>query len=507
MAISYRRLNNEYSDVEQQNEVCALSNTETPSIWHTGIHRPSNGNGSTRWLDRARFALLGFALFFLLNQLEFVNFGVFNLRSGFLKLTNGEPLKKIPTKQILLFRRRPEVASVDCARVISGDVNYTEKFSKGRIPLIPNPNLDMSCSGIRDRVLMGRSEQEKINYSIAFARDVHEAYEYLEMQLAASYSFENHYCYSTDSKAPRDFQQKIRMLAACLPNVYTPPEKNVMDSAGHNINRGHYDCMTVLIEQPDWKYLVLQQTFDVVLHTHREMAEMFKLIEGTNDVEIVEGVPWGRINKELDWSLPGLGFITNNTMMSQEEVSKAKISFGKGYVQASLMRAAVKWITKEVNVEKLITQFNGKPSDYGVDEQFIATLQVSETLRMPGGFHHTCAGRTNDWYMTRYTIWGGECKTNNWRHGQCVFGIEDAPSLTNKTAKRFLMGNKFVPDFDFAGYSCINEWVFNKTRDGDQPFDADHIIKNPQARYNREKLAGRIDIYTYNCSDIPKGKK
>ncbi|CAJ0564235.1 unnamed protein product, partial [Mesorhabditis spiculigera] len=72
-------------------------------------------------------------------------------------------------------------------------------------------------------------------------------------------------------------------------------------------------------------------------------------------------------------------------------------------------------------------------------EQFLATLTNSETLLMPGGYHHNCAAKQPSSYFSRLTRWGGgKCETGKWRHGICIWGIEDLPWL------RTHMGPDFV---------------------------------------------------------------
>uniref|UniRef100_A0A158P890 Protein xylosyltransferase n=1 Tax=Angiostrongylus cantonensis TaxID=6313 RepID=A0A158P890_ANGCA len=85
--------------------------------------------------------------------------------------------------------------------------------------MVPNRHLDMSCKGIRLRVL-SYPRQPATNYAIAFARIVHTDYEFLEEQLRSSYSDENHFCYHVDSKASSDFKKSMKALSTCLPNVY-----------------------------------------------------------------------------------------------------------------------------------------------------------------------------------------------------------------------------------------------------------------------------------------------
>ncbi|CAJ0564240.1 unnamed protein product, partial [Mesorhabditis spiculigera] len=135
----------------------------------------------------------------------------------------------------------------------------------------------MSCEDIRSRVI-GTMPRPILNYSIAFAKDVHTDYEFLELALATTYSPENHYCFSIDSKSKPEFQRHFRMLASCLPNVYVPPEKRSMTSAGGFVNRAHLDCLEVLIEQPGWEYVILQQTYDFLAHSNEELMMMLKTV-------------------------------------------------------------------------------------------------------------------------------------------------------------------------------------------------------------------------------------
>ncbi|CAJ0566622.1 unnamed protein product, partial [Mesorhabditis spiculigera] len=92
-------------------------------------------------------------------------------------------------------------------------------------------------------------------------------------------------------------------------------------------------------------------------------------------------------------------------------------------LEATLGRKAVKWMTQDVNLTTLIDHLTHNKTGYGVDEQFIATLALSETLLMPGGLHHRCGGKPGFSYFTRYTIWKGDCKTRKWRKGRAFGAI------------------------------------------------------------------------------------
>ncbi|CAJ0587558.1 unnamed protein product, partial [Mesorhabditis spiculigera] len=324
----------------------------------------------------------------------------------------------------------------------------------------------MSCEAIRSRVI-GPIPHPRLNFSIAFAKGVHTDYEFLEMGLATTYSPENHYCFAVDSKSTPEFQHRFRMLASCLPNVYLTPVKRSMTSAGAYVNRAHLDCLEVLIEQPGWEYVILQQTYDFLAHSNEELMMMLKKLNGYNDIFACqpEQMLAKRIDRSLNWTAAGLNLFTKSSPYTAEQKKAATIEFGYGYVQATLGRKAVKWMTQDVNLTTLIDHLTHNKTGYGVDEQFIATLALSETLLMPGGLHHRCGGKPGFGYFTRYTIWKGDCKTRKWRKGQCIWGVEDLPMLRN-ISSRYLMINKFLPDFDFLGIHCLSESIYNRTHMG-----------------------------------------
>ena len=47
-------------------------------------------------------------------------------------------------------------------------------------------------------------------------------------------------------------------------------------------------------------------------------------------------------------------------------------------------------------------------------------------------------------------------------HNICVFSVEDLPRLRTQPQ---LIANKFDIEYDPIAYSCMEEWLFNKTRD------------------------------------------
>ncbi len=80
-----------------------------------------------------------------------------------------------------------------------------------------------------------------------------------EMMLAAMYAPQNLYCYVVDEKASSQLKSAMNLLAACLPNVFIVPSHLIITGDGANMTRAHLACMRLLLEKPNWEYVILLQ--------------------------------------------------------------------------------------------------------------------------------------------------------------------------------------------------------------------------------------------------------
>ncbi|VDO69304.1 unnamed protein product [Heligmosomoides polygyrus] len=283
-----------------------------------------------------------------------------------------------------------------------------------------------------------------------------------------SYHPQNHFCYSIDKKANKDFHARIKGLASCFPNVVITPEEFNVDSAGHYMDHAFYNCMKLFSKRPGWEYMILLQNHDVIIKSPYEIVEIYKSLGGANDVEITP-CPDGRWNHSLKWDARSLKLFANVVIpqLSESSVSSKQLSatlrFAKGATQASLSRAAVEWLVGTVNLTTLLDQINAMP--FGVDEVLMQSLQVSDELDMPGRFTFECLkqGKNTD-FITRMSHWpsGAElCRSRKIRKGICILGLEDLQLLSKYPN---VMANKvMLPDFDYGAIDCIHEVIFNRT--------------------------------------------
>jgi hypothetical protein len=81
-------------------------------------------------------------------------------------------------------------------------------------------------------------------------------------------------------------------------------------------------------------------------------------------------------------------------------------------------------------------------------------------------------------------VWAVEgrtrCKSGNYRHIICIYGIEDLPDLAHD--HKALYVNKLLEDYESFTYDCLEELYFNRTRDeymGVKGFDLGFFASRP----------------------------
>ncbi|KAI1725994.1 core-2/I-Branching enzyme domain-containing protein [Ditylenchus destructor] len=386
---------------------------------------------------------------------------------------------------------------------MENDLEYIKQESLKRVAHKIDQNWPMGCEYIKTRnhfpaTPLSREEQD---FPIAFARAVYEDYNFLETELAATYQPQNFYCYAIDRKADKTFHNRIKSLASCFPNVYvTKREWNIY--WGHNMSFSHLECMKALTKNGQkWKYLVLQQNYDASTKTNEELVQVYKWMQGANDVQ-VRMMPWTRIdfvNKK--WTFEALNLFRNK---SRNRIyyngHPPELDFANGYVQSSLSREMVNFIVNDLNVTQMILQLDD--ATFAVDEIFTQTLQATDALDAPGGFTHFCLDlgiSVHHW--TRFHLWGlPHCHSKLQMHDLCVFGIEDLVSHFNDTRKLF--NYKMASTMDFGAIDCWHETLYNRTHfdRGTHRLHNNTYLKHPLVRYHVEKAkSGFVDFSKFDC--------
>uniref|UniRef100_A0A914HKI9 B30.2/SPRY domain-containing protein n=1 Tax=Globodera rostochiensis TaxID=31243 RepID=A0A914HKI9_GLORO len=339
-------------------------------------------------------------------------------------------------------------AQLDCYCILQGDSEYLTKMAKNR----------MSCEAIKSRNYFMDEIPDSEDFPLAQARTIYKDYPLLEMELAATYSPQNWYCYVMDTNSNAQFKRQIHALSHCFPNILIGDERQ-MTSAGEGMTEAYLDCLTRLTEPSrKWKYVSLLQNHDTAIKTRTQIIQILQWMNGTNDAEIMG--PGIRMNRDMNWTVSALSFFNNSTKMT--ELSSQNISLSKGSVAATLSRPMVEYVMRELNLTELVRRLN--KVGFGRDELLFPTLNSADIIEAPGGASQICIEKRQQ--NNEAVVWAQypkECTSNYLRHGVCVLGMEDlAPNLL---CWPHMFANKFLPEFDL-GASEIFFWyesLFNRT--------------------------------------------
>uniref|UniRef100_A0A7E4VG83 DDE Tnp4 domain-containing protein n=1 Tax=Panagrellus redivivus TaxID=6233 RepID=A0A7E4VG83_PANRE len=223
----------------------------------------------------------------------------------------------------------------------------------------------------------------------------------------------------------------------------------------------HLACLTILRDYQSWKYVALLQNHDVAIKTNTELVQIYKWLNGSNDVGVG---PTSKLlyNQTIDRTFRTLKILRNTSKNTNQT-----IKFATSQNQCSLSRAAVDYIFDELDLTLLIKNIN--TDTYGIDEILMSTLNADDAINLPGGFTQTCIDDgvvVKD--LTRYQHWESEineCPSGGSRHGICLIGIEFLVEIEKWPA---MFANKVYPEFDYGAYECMRERMFNRTYNVDE---------------------------------------
>ncbi|ULT94889.1 hypothetical protein L3Y34_003964 [Caenorhabditis briggsae] len=252
----------------------------------------------------------------------------------------------------------------------------------------------------------------------------------------------------------------MKKLEECLENVIVLPATESYDSSGHNMNIGQKRCMEALLPKTGWKYILFLQNFDVIVKSVYELERIYELLGGVNDIHYCKEVEGRRI-PGLSWDPKSMHLFRNESGIS-DKVLHSPMRVFSGSEQASLSRAAVKWLIEDVDMNIVIEQFNR--TAYGCDEQLFPSLQLNYEYGMPGHFTDQCPNYDGPKQITRMTQWANgdvnNCPSKIVRHGICLIGIEQLEELSKIP---HIMVNKMIPSFDYSVIECTAELLYNRT--------------------------------------------
>ncbi|GFS01556.1 beta-1,3-galactosyl-O-glycosyl-glycoprotein beta-1,6-N-acetylglucosaminyltransferase [Elysia marginata] len=308
--------------------------------------------------------------------------------------------------------------------------------------------------------IMSPLTREEGEFPIAFSIVAFKDVEMVERLLRIVYRPQNRYCIHVDSKADAEFYSALKAVAACFPGNVRMSSRRVdvrwgtftvlepelicmqdlwdMDN-NFNLNAGTSQN-SVRNEQQNkkkWKYFINLTGQEFPLKTNFELVQILKTFKGANHEE--------GTRKRADsgrWpSTPPHGIIPT-----------------KGGVHTLLNRATVDFI---LHNEKAADFIDWLRSTGIPDETLFASINYNPQLNIPGTYNGNKMENIEP--LTRYKMWyGHNCYSGQTVRGVCILSTGDLHRLGEAP---HLFANKFYLHQDRVVIGCLEEKLFNDTRD------------------------------------------
>ncbi|OWF39224.1 beta-1,3-galactosyl-O-glycosyl-glycoprotein beta-1,6-N-acetylglucosaminyltransferase-like [Mizuhopecten yessoensis] len=280
--------------------------------------------------------------------------------------------------------------------------------------------------------------QEEREFPIAYSMVVYKDLEQVERLLRAIYRPQNHYCIHVDLKVKTNFRETLSKITDCFENVFITKKSIDVRWGKFSVLEPELVCMSELWKYKNWKYFINLTGQDFPLRTNAELVKILKFFNGSNDVNVAD-----KSAKNTRWSNAG--------------DAPAGIRPVKGSLHVAVNRHFVDYVLHNDTAKKLLDWC--KKTEIP-DETFFVSLHYNKHLGIQG----SSTGETR-MYRTRFKTWAGSylpCKGKHVRN-ICIYGVGDLPLLKTRPE---LFVNKFHLDFEPFVLDCMEEMIYNRTRDG-----------------------------------------
>ncbi|KAL3886794.1 hypothetical protein ACJMK2_026766 [Sinanodonta woodiana] len=369
--------------------------------------------------------------------------------SGYEKsVPDGYINRKVDEQYFIQNRNVPEVS---CRKIFDG--NETElKIAKEIANKIPKSTLTESdyiqltkdCDKFRKErgYIMSPLTHMEENFPIAFSlllfKDVGQA----ERLLRAVYRPQNIYCIHVDEKSHDDVKKAVHGIASCFDNIFLTPRSFDVQWGTMTVLEPELLCMNELWEKSKkWKYFINLTGQEFPLKTNYEIVQILQAYDGANDLE-------GTIKR------------ANKDRWQNAGPPPHNITATKGSVHVIVNRDFVDYVIHNPIAQDFLnwTRYVGVP-----DETFFSSLNHNPQLGIRGSYKGV--PETDSIlkpFLARFKNWG------DWPcHGMrvrliCVFGVGDIPLLYSRPE---IFANKFYWNFEHFALDCMEELMYNRTRD------------------------------------------
>ncbi|ELU17616.1 hypothetical protein CAPTEDRAFT_178864 [Capitella teleta] len=325
---------------------------------------------------------------------------------------------------------------------------------------------------IKRKYVMDSITEEERDFPIAYSIVMYYAAGQAERLLRAIYRPQNYYCLHVDFKAGLETELSMQRLASCFDNVFVVPNPTSVNWAFYGVLEAELLCMEQLVKYKKWKYFINLTGHEFPLKSNYEIVQILKIYNGANEISNLplssfqERWTYKHINGKGKTSIP-------------KSPPPHNITIHKGDAHVTLSRAFVEYVLND----PVALDFREWVKDaFCPEEIFFSSLQYNPQLEAPGALSVT----TKYFYkvLSRHKVWASEgrnkCKSGNYRHIICIYGLDDLPDLAADYKAMFI--NKLLDDYEPFTYDCLEELYFNRTRDeylGRKGFDFNFYLRRP----------------------------
>ncbi|XP_064312686.1 beta-1,3-galactosyl-O-glycosyl-glycoprotein beta-1,6-N-acetylglucosaminyltransferase 3 [Phalacrocorax carbo] len=302
--------------------------------------------------------------------------------------------------------------------------------------------------------------QEEAEFPIAYSMVIHNNIEMFERLLRSLYTPQNVYCIHVDRKSPAIFQEAVRAIVACFPNIFVASRLENVVYASWSRLQADLNCMQDLLQSPmPWHYLLNTCGTDFPIKTNAEIVSALKALRGRNSMESEKP----SASKRARWQYHHIvgQFISRTATEKLPPPHNSPMFTGNAYI--AVTRAFVQYIFENPTTLQF---FEWAKDTYSPDEHIWATL--NRMPGVPGSLPQNDKFQLSDMNaLPRLVKWqyleGDPSKgapyppcTGQHQRSVCIYGVGDVPWMLQQ---HHLLANKFDPVVDDAAILCLEEYL------------------------------------------------
>ncbi|NXA04466.1 GCNT3 acetylglucosaminyltransferase, partial [Sapayoa aenigma] len=359
--------------------------------------------------------------------------------------------------------------SINCSGIVRGDSRAIEEaqlsnleVANRRASLTPGEYLNVTrdCSAFKEtrRFIEFPLSQEEAEFPIAYSMVIHDKIEMFERLLRSLYAPQNVYCVHMDSKSPATFQEAVRAIAACFPNVFVASRLENVVYASWSRLQADLNCMQDLLQSPvPWRYVLNTCGTDFPIKTNAEIVRALKVLQGRNSLESEKPSGAKRVRWQYHYEVGKAIFRTDKEKLPPP--LDYPMFTGNAYFVVT--RDFVQHIFENPTAQKFL---EWAKDTYSPDEHVWATL--NRMPGVPGAMPHNDKFQLSDMNaLPRVVKWqyleGDPSKgapyppcTGRHQRSVCIYGAGDVSWLLQQ---HHLLANKFDPQVDDTAILCLEE--------------------------------------------------